>query len=72
MAYERVTGPLGPERDDQLNAASSMVAASPWVGKGQKLHLDDFMPTWDQKPPDPEERKKNLKAWVQMMGGDVG
>lgn len=72
MAYEKVTGPLGPERGDQLNAVSALVTASPWTGKGQKLHVDDFMPVWDRKPADPEERKKSLKAWVQMMGGSDG
>lgn len=72
MAYEKVTGPLGPERFDQLNAVLAMVTASPWTEKGKKVKVGDFMPEWDHKPETPEERKQRLKAWAHAMGGTTG
>lgn len=49
MAYEQVTGPLGPERSDVLLASLTATVANTARGKGQRAkEPQDFMPKWDQ------------------------
>lgn len=69
MAYEQVTGTLGPERDDMLMAMLATVVASPWVGKGKKLKPTDFMPDWDQKPQTADQMLNTVRLLNQMLGG---
>ena len=48
MAYERVAGPLGPERHDVLSAMTqSTIANAANSKKGKKYEPRQFMPRWD-------------------------
>ncbi|WP_240799752.1 hypothetical protein [Streptomyces sp. A1277] len=52
MAYEKITGPLGPERMDVLLASLTATVANTARGKGQRAKgPEDFMPKWDQGAP---------------------
>lgn len=46
MVYERLHGPLGPERFDHLNSLLSAVIANAFSDKG-KAQPKDYMPRWD-------------------------
>lgn len=72
MAYERVTGPLGPERLDLLHGIQTAVIANANRGKGKKATPKDFIPEWDQgrKPPqDWQQMLAAVKAYNRRMGG---
>lgn len=60
MAYERVTGPLGPERTDALVATLAATVANTARAKGRKADPKDFMPKWDQGD-------KGFTDWQQML-----
>ncbi|MGQ5580924.1 phage tail assembly protein T [Streptomyces sp. ECR3.8] len=60
MAYERVTGPLGPERMDALFATLAATVANTARAKGRKAEPKDFMPKWDQGD-------KGFTDWEQML-----
>ncbi|MEU5950654.1 DUF4035 domain-containing protein [Micromonospora sp. NPDC047465] len=50
MAYERVTGPLGPERADMHAAIIASTIANANRGKhGRRFTPEDFLPRWDQR-----------------------
>ena len=71
MAYEGVTGPLGPERLDLLHALQTAVLVSPYMKKKPKPK--DFLPVWDQnRKQSPEEMLAALKAITAMHGGTYG
>ncbi|WP_181384154.1 hypothetical protein [Streptomyces sp. NWU49] len=61
MAYERVTGPLGPERLDLLFATLTATVANTARGKGRKASPRDFLLKWDQG------RSKGPQDWRQML-----
>ncbi|WP_111166113.1 phage tail assembly protein T [Spongiactinospora gelatinilytica] len=46
-AYERLTGPLGQQRDDNLAARTAFYIVSALSGdKGRKPKFSDFLPNW--------------------------
>ncbi|MGW3627281.1 phage tail assembly protein T [Streptomyces sp. NPDC000880] len=48
MAYERISGPLGPERADLHMAILAATVSNTARGKGRKAEPKDFLPQWDQ------------------------
>ncbi|MFD3352733.1 phage tail assembly protein T [Streptomyces fradiae] len=48
MAYEQITGPLGPERLDVLHSILAATVSNAARAKGRKAVPKDFMPQWDQ------------------------
>ena len=47
MAYERLFGPLGPQRDDQLAALVCATVANAFRGKNDRAaKVSDFVPDW--------------------------
>ncbi|MFD7429058.1 hypothetical protein ACFV6Z_18725 [Streptomyces sp. NPDC059818] len=49
MAYEQISGPLGPERVDVLSSIVAATVANTARGKGQRAKEPaDFLPKWDQ------------------------
>jgi hypothetical protein len=68
MAYEKVTGPLGPERGDILHAVLMALIHNQWAKKGKKPV--EFMPEWDRRPQRPEEQMHVLKTLFGGFGGD--
>lgn len=75
MAYERVTGPLGPERADQHAAIIAATVANAMKGKkGRAFKPADFIPKWDQRQPAAQSDTDHLRI-VQginrALGGQV-
>nr|WP_257003102.1 hypothetical protein [Streptomyces sp. Alain-F2R5] len=63
MAYERVTGTFGPERQDVLHGIQTAVIANANRGKNsRKATPQDFIPTWDQGPKGPMDWRQMLAA----------
>ncbi|MYS74172.1 hypothetical protein GTY88_27685 [Streptomyces sp. SID5926] len=61
MAYERVTGVLGPERSDILHGIQTAVIANASRGKNsRKAEPKDFIPIWDQG-------KRGPMSWQDML-----
>lgn len=72
MAYEQATGPLGPERADQLVAMLCAVVANANRGKGRKAKPKDFVPKWDQREEQSlEEQLAAVHAINTTLGGTV-
>lgn len=72
MAYEQVTGPLGPERFDILHADMMAMLYNPWAKKGKEKKPKDFMPDWDQnKKQTPMDMLSMLKNWTAFAGGQI-
>lgn len=72
MAYEKVTGPLGPERMDLLMAMQTAVIANTARGKGKKARAEDFLPKWDQGPQKSQDWRDMLaavKTYNRRIGG---
>jgi hypothetical protein len=71
MAYEKVTGPLGPERIDSLVAMLTATVANTSRGKGSKTSTPkDFMPKWDTGArQDWREMLSAVKAYNRQIGG---
>lgn len=45
--YERMYGPLGPQRDDQLAALIAATVANAFRGKGDKpAKVSEYVPDW--------------------------
>jgi len=80
-AYERVTGSLGQERDDQLTALlSERITSMLNRRKGRKVSVSDFLPQWDsgksirstgESRQTPQQQKNILKALNARFGGKV-
>lgn len=71
MAYERVTGTLGPERDDIHAAMLMTLFYNMWRGKKSKVKkFADFLPEWDQKPQTPEDQFTLVRWLNKAFGGD--
>ncbi|MGW2580840.1 phage tail assembly protein T [Streptomyces virginiae] len=59
IAYEQITGPIGPARDDILMAILAATVSNANRGKGRKARVLDFLPKWD--------RTKKRMAWQDML-----
>ena len=72
MAYEKVTGPLGPERADVLHAIHMAMLYNQWAAKGKGKKPKEFLPNWDQsRAQTPEEMLAMLRAWTAMASGST-
>ncbi|MER7963610.1 phage tail assembly protein T [Streptomyces ardesiacus] len=73
MAYERVTGIFGPERQDILHGIQTAVIANANRSKGtRKAEAKDFIPVWDQGKRGPMSWQDMLaaaKAYTSRVGG---
>ncbi|MGI5443395.1 phage tail assembly protein T [Streptomyces shenzhenensis] len=71
MAYESVTGPLGPRRLDALFAMLTATVANTARGKGTKAAAPkDFMPEWDRgAKQDWRDMLSAVKAYNSQIGG---
>ncbi|GGZ28040.1 phage tail assembly protein T [Streptomyces nitrosporeus] len=70
MAYERVTGPLGPRRTDVLHGIHTAVVANTAAAKGRKAKPQDFIPEWDQtRPPDVQQMLATVRTVTAALGG---
>jgi hypothetical protein len=76
MAYERVAGPLGPERADMQAAIIASTIANANRGKrGRAFKPEDFIPKWDQIRPQQQTEQDHLRlvqALNRAMGGRTG
>jgi hypothetical protein len=62
MAYEKISGPLGPERIDVLSSIVAATVANTARGKGQRAKEPaDFLPEWDQGA------EARARDWEQML-----
>lgn len=70
QAYERVAGPLGPERHDALAALSSFYVLK--AAGVKKVKLSQLMPRWDRPEPMGWQQMKMLAvAITKEHGGTV-
>ncbi|WP_158632379.1 DUF4035 domain-containing protein [Micromonospora sp. Llam0] len=75
MAYERVTGPLGPARGDiQAAIVASTIANSNRGKRGKRYRPEDFIPEWDRPemetgPQDEHDHLRLIKQLNAQMGG---
>jgi hypothetical protein len=70
MAYEQLTGPLGPDRGDVLHGIQTAVIANTTAGKGRKARPKDFIPKWDQtKSADWQDMLATARALTSRLGG---
>ncbi|WP_433225615.1 phage tail assembly protein T [Actinomadura formosensis] len=55
--YERMYGPLGQQRDDQLAALIAAAVANVFRDKGKAAEPKDYLPRWEapQRPAEPPE-----------------
>lgn len=74
QAYERITGPLGPARDDLHAGIIAATIANSNRGKGQAPYKpSQFIPKWDPQPQAPEHMKMIARAITRQFGGkEVG
>lgn len=71
MAYERVAGTLGPERDDLLSAMLTTLVFNLWRGKNQRARkVSDFIPEWDQRPQSADDQLAVVRWLNKAFGGD--
>lgn len=69
MAYEQLTGPLGPDRGDILHGIQTAVIANT-VAKGRKARPKDFVPKWDQtKAANWQDMLSTARALTSRLGG---
>ena len=73
MAYEKMTGPLGPERADLHAGIIAATIANANRGKGKRrFRPADFMPKWDRpRATTPSAMANMLKTLTRKMGGRV-
>ena len=73
MAYEKVTGPLGPERFDALHAVHMALIYNQWAKKSKTKKPKDFLPEWDRhvRVSSPEEMLNALRAFTAVKGGTI-
>ncbi|WP_326659632.1 phage tail assembly protein T [Streptomyces sp. NBC_00385] len=70
IAYERVTGPLGPRRGDVLHGIHTAVVANTAAAKGRKAKPGDFIPEWDRdREPDVERMLATVRTVTAALGG---
>lgn len=75
MAYEQISGPLGPERIDVLASIMAATTANTARGKGQSAkEPKDFLPEWDQGaesgPGDWQQMLATAKSLTRRLGGN--
>lgn len=73
LAYEQITGPLGPERIDVLASIIAATTANTARGKGQSAkEPKDFLPAWDQhaEPQGWEQMLATVKTLTRRLHGD--
>lgn len=71
MAYEKVTGTLGPERSDLHMAMLMSLFYNMWRGKkSQARGVKDFLPDWDKRPQTPEDQLAMIRWMNQAFGGE--
>lgn len=72
MAYERLAGPLGPERGDYQAALVAATVANAMSSKRKRHKIKDFLLPWGgRRKRSPEELYAAAKAWVQRSGGTI-
>lgn len=70
MAYEQLTGPLGPDRGDILHGIRAAVTANAAGRKGRKAVPRDFIPRWDQtQTASWEDMLATVRAMNSRLGG---
>lgn len=69
VAYEKVSGTLGAERDDMHAAIVASTVVNANKGKGRKATVKDFMPRWDRQPMGWQEQLAAIKQWNRALGG---
>ena len=70
MAYEKVTGPLGPRRADVLHGIHTAVVANTAAPRGRKAKPGDFIPEWDQdREPDVQQMLATVRTVTAALGG---
>ena len=70
MAYEQLTGPLGPDRGDILHGIRAAVTANAAGRKGRKAVPKDFIPKWDQtQTASWEDMLATARAMTSRLGG---
>ncbi|MFX4294106.1 phage tail assembly protein T [Streptomyces bohaiensis] len=64
IAYEQITGPIGPERGDVLHGVQTAAFVNTQRGKRQKaMQARDFVPRWDRNfEQSPEDQLALVKA----------
>ena len=72
LAWERVNGPIGPERDDYYFARLGMDVVSPHTKRGKKPKFDDHRIKWDgrkkkQSPKEMLEEAKRITGVFQTV-----
>ena len=72
LAWERVNGPIGPERDDYYFARLGMDVVSPHTKRGKKPKFDDHRIKWDgrkkkQSPMEMLEEAKRITGVFQTV-----
>lgn len=73
MAYEKISGPFGPERLDGLFAMLCATVSNTARGKGRKATPKDFLPQWDRGPKeamDWQDMLTAVKAMNRRFGGE--
>jgi hypothetical protein len=60
MAYEKLAGPLGAERDDIRHALLMALTHNLWAKRSKKP--DEFLPVWNRTPQTPEQQQRILQA----------
>jgi hypothetical protein len=70
MAYEQISGPLGPERGDIHMAVIAANIANANSGKGQRAKPQDFLPKWDQQGG--RQSWEDMLAAVKTMNRRLG
>ena len=70
IAYEQITGPLGPTRYDVLHGIHTAVTANTTAAKGRKARPRDFIPEWDHsRKADWQQMLATVRTVNAQMGG---
>jgi hypothetical protein len=71
MAYERLTGTIGPERGDLLHGILTATVANTARGKGQRAaRAEDFIPKWAGKARQSwQDMLTAVRALNRQLGG---
>ncbi len=74
MAYEQITGPLGPRRGDYQAAQITATLLNVHRGKGRKARsTEEVLLRWDEREPmSPEEIYSRVRQINTALGGTVG
>lgn len=65
MGFERLEGPLGPDRDDLQSVQTSATVANMFRGKhAPAISPVDFLPDWSGTRKE-RELERSVKAWME-------